>query len=73
MAVLSENLDIPGPLPEDELLGMDAVLNRLSEFDPRGAGLVKLCFFVELTQEQAARALNVSIRAVERIWLFREM
>ncbi len=52
---------------------MDAVLNRLSEFDPRGAGLVKLCFFVELTQEQAARALNVSIRAVERIWLFREM
>jgi DNA-directed RNA polymerase specialized sigma24 family protein len=40
---------------------------------------VKLCFFVGLTQEQAAEELGVSISTVERTWafayawLFREM
>jgi DNA-directed RNA polymerase specialized sigma24 family protein len=41
--------------------------------------VVKLCFFVGLTQEQAARELGVSISTAERLWsfarawLFREM
>jgi RNA polymerase sigma factor (TIGR02999 family) len=74
-----ENLEIPCPMPEDELLAMDEALNRLAEVDPRGAELVKLCFFVGLTQEQAAKELNISISTVERTWafarawLFREM
>jgi DNA-directed RNA polymerase specialized sigma24 family protein len=41
--------------------------------------VVKLCFFVGLTQEQAGKALGVSVAAAERLWkfarawLFREM
>jgi DNA-directed RNA polymerase specialized sigma24 family protein len=31
---------------------------------------VKLCFFVGLTQEQAARELNVSVATIERTWAF---
>jgi DNA-directed RNA polymerase specialized sigma24 family protein len=40
---------------------------------------VKLCFFVGLTQEQAAQELELSVATVERdwafarAWLFREM
>jgi RNA polymerase sigma factor (TIGR02999 family) len=74
-----EDLDIAAPLPDDDLLAMDEALDRLAVSDPRAAELVKLCFFVGLTQEQAAKELGVSISTAERIWafarawLFREM
>ena len=72
-------LEIPAPMPDDQLLALDEALDELDKADPRAAELVKLCFFVGLTQEEAARELNVSISTVERTWsfarawLFREM
>lgn len=77
--VSAEDLEIPAPMPDDELLALDEALGRLQEVDPRAAELVKLCFFAGLTQEQAARELGVSISTVERTWayarawLFKEM
>ena len=74
-----EEVDLPLPMPDDELLLLDEALGRLSTVDPRAAEVVKLCFFVGLTQEQAARELEVSVSTVERrwafarAWLFREM
>lgn len=71
--------DIVAPMPDEELLALDEALNRLAETDARAAELVELCFFVGLTQEEAARQLGVSISTVERTWayarawLFREM
>lgn len=65
-----EAMDIPSPVPDDDLLAMDEALDRLAEVDPRAAELVKLCFFVGLTQEQAAKELGVSISTVERTWAF---
>ena len=72
-------VDLPAPLPDDELLALDAALTRLAEVNPQAAEVVKLCFFVGLTQEQAARELRVSVSTAERLWayarawLFREM
>jgi RNA polymerase sigma factor (TIGR02999 family) len=77
--VNADDLDIPSPMPDDDLLAMDEALDRLAEVDSRAAEVVKLCFFVGLTQEQAARELNVSVATIERTWsfarawLFREM
>jgi len=74
-----ENRDLPAPLPDDELLALDEALDHLGQTDARAAELVKLCFFVGLTQEQAAKELGVSISTVERkwayarAWLFREI
>ena len=65
-----ENVDLAAPLPDDDLLALDEALTRLAESQPRAAHLVKLCFFVGLTQEQAARELGVSISTVERQWAF---
>ena len=65
-----EDLDLPAPMPDDELLALDEALERLGLEDPRAAELVKLCFFVGLTQEEAARELGVSISTVERTWAF---
>ena len=74
-----EAVDLPLPLPDEELLALDEALGRLAVFDARAAEVVKLSFFVGLTQEQAARELGVSVSTVERLWafarawLFREM
>jgi RNA polymerase sigma factor (TIGR02999 family) len=65
-----EVVDLPSPMPDDDLLALDEALDRLVQVDPRSAELVKLCFFVGLTQEQAAKHLDVSISTVERIWAF---
>jgi RNA polymerase sigma factor (TIGR02999 family) len=67
------------PLPDDELLALAEALNGLAVVDERAALVVKLCFFVGLTQEQAAKELGVSLATAERLWsfarawLFREM
>jgi RNA polymerase sigma factor (TIGR02999 family) len=72
-------VDLPLPMPDDELLALDDALDRLATVDARAAEVVKLCFFVGLTQEQAAKELSLSLATVERLWsfarawLFREM
>ncbi len=74
-----QELDLPAPLPDDDLLALDEALTRFAEHDPRAAELVKVCYFVGLTQEQAAKELGVSVSTIERslafarAWLFREM
>lgn len=65
-----EEAEIPAPMPDEDLLAVDEALNRLTEVDARAAELVKLCFFVGLTQAQAAKELGVSISTVERTWAF---
>ncbi len=65
-----EAADVPSPMPDDDLLALDEALDRLAEVDSRAAELVKLCFFVGLTQEQAAKHLELSISTVERTWAF---
>jgi RNA polymerase sigma factor (TIGR02999 family) len=65
-----ERVDIPSPMPDDELLVLDEALDRLVEVDPRAAEVVKLCFFVGLTQDQVANHLEISISTVERTWAF---
>ena len=65
-----EHVDLAAPLPDDELLALDEALTRLAGFEPRAAELVKLCFFVGLTQEQAAKELGISVATVERTWAF---
>ena len=65
-----ETLELSSPMPDDELLALDEALDRLSTVDTRAAEMVKLCFFVGLTQEEAARELGVSLATAERVWGF---
>lgn len=74
-----EDSNLPAPLPDDELLALNDALDRFTQIDSRAADLVKLCFFVGLTHEQAAHELGVSLSTAERTWayarawLFREI
>jgi RNA polymerase sigma factor (TIGR02999 family) len=54
-------VELASPMPDDELLALDEALARLSTVDTRAAEMVKLCFFVGLTQEEAARELGISL------------
>jgi RNA polymerase sigma factor (TIGR02999 family) len=65
-----EDVELPLPMPGDELLALDEALERLALLDARAAQIVKLCFFVGLTQEQAARELEISVATAERLWSF---
>jgi RNA polymerase sigma factor (TIGR02999 family) len=66
----ADEVELASPMPDDELLALDEALDRLVTVDTRAAEMVKLCFFVGLTQEEAARELGVSISTAERVWGF---
>jgi RNA polymerase sigma factor (TIGR02999 family) len=74
-----EHVELAAPMPDDELLAVDEALDRFAKCDPFAEKLVKLCYFVGLTQEQAAKELGVSLATVERnlayarAWLRREI
>jgi RNA polymerase sigma factor (TIGR02999 family) len=52
----------------DELLALDAALDRLAELDPRLARVVEMRFFAGLTVDETALALGVADRTVKRDW-----
>ena len=54
----------------DDILAVNEGLERLTETDKQAADLVKLRYFGGLTSEQAARALGVSARTADRIWVY---
>lgn len=52
----------------DIVLALDEALARLAELDPRQAEIVELLYFSGMTQPEAADALGVSARTVNREW-----
>ena len=55
---------------DDQLLAVHEALDRLAVEHPRKAELVKLRFFVGLTIEEAAAALNVAAPTAKRDWTY---
>jgi DNA-directed RNA polymerase specialized sigma24 family protein len=53
----------------EELLALDEALTRLEARDPRMAHVVKLRYFVGLTIDETARALETSRSSVNRMWI----
>ena len=54
----------------DELLALDEALTRLAAEDGAAAEVVKLRYFAGLTIEQAAAALDISVRTANRHWAY---
>jgi RNA polymerase sigma factor (TIGR02999 family) len=53
-----------------QLVGVDEALSRLEKLDPCQCRVVELRFFGGLTVDEAAEALHISPRTVEREWKF---
>jgi RNA polymerase sigma factor (TIGR02999 family) len=56
--------------PAEELLALNAALDKLAEHDPLKARLVELRYFAGLTGDQAASILGISPSTADRHWTF---
>ena len=65
-----DHLSDPAAAPADDLLDLDAALDRLARSYPQAAELVKLRFFAGLSLGEAAAALGLPRRTADRQWAF---
>ena len=62
--------DIAAPEPNEELLALDAALDKLAACDPIKSQLVELRYFAGLTGDQAAEVLGISPSTADRYWTY---
>src|SRR5688572_30271815 len=65
-----DEIEIPAPADEEELLAVNDALARFAEVDSRKAELVKLRYFVGMTIEEAALVLGISEPTAKRWWAY---
>jgi len=71
--------DVAAPVPDVDVIALDAALERLAQLDPRQARLVELRYFAGLTIDEAAGTLGISSGTLKRdwviakAWLYREL
>ena len=74
-----EQVELPFPGDDDQLLAVNEALEQLAAAHPVEAEVVKLRYFVGLTHDEVAEALGISVRTAKyywahaRAWLFHEI
>jgi DNA-directed RNA polymerase specialized sigma24 family protein len=74
-----QEVDIASPGDDDQLLALSEALDKLAVEHKAESELVKLRYFVGLTNDEAAQALGISPRTAKyywthaRAWLFRQI
>jgi len=74
-----QDVDLASPSDDDQLLAVSEALDKLAAQHKEEAELVKLRYFVGLTNEEAAEVLGISPRTAKyywthaRAWLFKAM
>jgi RNA polymerase sigma factor (TIGR02999 family) len=74
-----EDVEVAMLADDETLLLVNDALEKLEKEDPEAAQVVKLRFFVGMTNDEAGQAMGVSGRTVKRnwtyarAWLFREL
>jgi DNA-directed RNA polymerase specialized sigma24 family protein len=56
--------------PVEDLIALDEALEKLAEIDRVKADLVKLRFFSGLTNDQAAKVLDITLNTADRYWAY---
>ncbi len=65
-----DELNIEAPEPREDLLVLDAALDRLKSVDPLASQLVQLSYFAGLTQAEVAEMLDLAPLTADRLWAF---
>ena len=66
----ADELDIPAPAPDDQLLAVSEGLEKFAATEPRKAELVKLRYFVGMTFEEAAGVLGIAVPTAKEWWAY---
>ena len=66
----SIEIQVESSTDQDTLLKVNEALDQLEAEDPMKAQVVKLRFFVGLSNQEIAEILNVTTRTVERVWAY---
>jgi len=66
----ADELDIPAPAPDDQLLAVSEGLEKFAITDPRKAELVKLRYFVGMTFAEAAGVLGIAVPTAKEWWAY---
>jgi RNA polymerase sigma factor (TIGR02999 family) len=61
---------LTAPAEDEDLLALDAALQKLAARDPLKARLVELRYFAGLTGDQAAAVLGISPSSADRHWVY---
>ncbi|HEY5911386.1 MAG TPA: sigma-70 family RNA polymerase sigma factor [Verrucomicrobiae bacterium] len=68
--VQAEELELPTPAPDEQLLEVDDALEMLARVDARKAELVKLRYFVGMSFGDAAAALGIAVPTAKEWWAY---
>jgi RNA polymerase sigma factor (TIGR02999 family) len=74
LPLLEDAIQVPaaaiGPQESDQIIAVDDALSKLAGEDERKAKVVKLRYFVGLSVEETADALDISPATAKRDWVF---
>ena len=68
--VAFEGLDIAATATDDQVLAVSESVDRLAEHDPEAAELIKLRFFIGLSNVEAASLMKIPERTAKRRWAY---
>lgn len=66
----ADDLEIPAPAADDQLLAVNEALAKFAKLDERKAELVKLRYFVGMNFEEAAAALGIAVPTAKQWWAY---
>lgn len=65
-----EGKELAAPKIDEQLLAVNEVLDLFAKQHPLPAEVVKLRYFVGMTNEETAKALDISVATVKNYWTF---
>ena len=65
-----EGKELATPESDEQLLAVNEVLDAFAKLHPLPAEVVKLRYFVGMTNEETAKALEISVATVKNYWTF---
>lgn len=70
MQQMLDDVAVTVDVPDEEMLDIDAALQAFAKIEPEKAELVKLRYFVGLSETEAANTLGISRATASRHWTF---
>jgi RNA polymerase sigma factor (TIGR02999 family) len=70
MCLDADDLEIPAPALDDQLLAVNEAVEKFAALDSRKAELVKLRYFVGMTFEEASEVLGIAVPTAKQWWAY---